>query len=83
MARYAKMVGFLQRLATSADMTIGFESSCKPRVKVNSPLSTACRHQQLAINVDWDLVGGKSMLPGTISAVDRYVRACYDLKSSP
>lgn len=39
--------------------------------------------QQLAINAYWDLVGGKNMLPGTISTADRYVRAYYNLKVSP
>ena len=48
-------------------------------VMTNSPVFD----QQLAINAYWDLVGGKNMLPGTISAADRYVRASYDLKSSP
>jgi len=49
------------------------------KVMTNSPIY----EEQLAINVYWDLVGGKNMLPGTISAADRYVRACYALKSSP
>jgi choloylglycine hydrolase len=49
------------------------------KVMTNSPIY----EQQLAINTYWDLVGGKNMLPGTISAADRYVRACYALKSSP
>lgn len=48
-------------------------------VMTNSPVYD----QQLAINAYWDLVGGKNMLPGTISAADRYVRASYNLKSSP
>jgi len=49
------------------------------KVMTNSPVFD----QQLAINTYWDLVGGKNMLPGTISAADRYVRACYNLKVSP
>lgn len=49
------------------------------KVMTNSPIY----EQQLAINTYWDLVGGKNMLPGTISAADRYVRACYNLKVSP
>jgi len=49
------------------------------KVMTNSPIF----EQQLAINTYWDLVGGKNMLPGTISAADRYVRACYNLKVSP
>ena len=39
--------------------------------------------QQIAINAYWDLIGGDRMLPGTISAADRYVRASYTLKSMP
>ncbi|WP_099024659.1 linear amide C-N hydrolase [Mycolicibacterium palauense] len=39
--------------------------------------------QQIAINAYWELIGGDRMLPGTISAADRYVRASYFLKSSP
>ena len=34
-------------------------------------------------NAYWDLIGGNNMLPGTISAADRYVRLSYNLKSSP
>ncbi|MBX7435217.1 linear amide C-N hydrolase [Mycobacterium sp. Y57] len=48
-------------------------------VMTNSPVYD----QQLAINVYWDLIGGNNMLPGTISAADRYVRASYNLKTSP
>jgi len=48
-------------------------------VMTNSPVYD----QQLAINTYWDLVGGKNMLPGTISAADRYVRASYALRVSP
>ena len=39
--------------------------------------------QQIAINTYWELIGGNRMLPGTINAADRYVRASYFLKSSP
>jgi len=48
-------------------------------VMTNSPVYD----QQIAINAYWDLIGGKNMLPGTINAADRYVRASYFLKSSP
>lgn len=48
-------------------------------VMTNSPVYD----QQIAINTYWDLIGGKNMLPGTISAADRYVRASYFLKTSP
>ena len=49
------------------------------RVMTNSPIY----EQQLALNAYWDLVGGNNMLPGTISAADRFVRLSYNLKSSP
>lgn len=48
-------------------------------VMTNSPVYD----QQLALNTYWELIGGKNMLPGTISAADRFVRASYYLKSSP
>lgn len=48
-------------------------------VMTNSPTYD----QQLAINAYWEFVGGDRMLPGTINAADRYVRASYLLKSSP
>ena len=48
-------------------------------VMTNSPVYD----QQIAINAYWDLIGGNRMLPGTINAADRYVRASYFLKSSP
>lgn len=48
-------------------------------VMTNSPIFD----QQLAINTYWDLVGGTHMLPGTISAADRYVRASWALTASP
>ena len=49
------------------------------RVMTNSPTYD----QQLALNAYWDLIGGDKMLPGTISAGDRFVRLSYNLKSSP
>lgn len=49
------------------------------KVMTNSPTYD----QQIAINAYWDLIGGDRMLPGTISAADRYVRASYTLKSMP
>ncbi len=49
------------------------------RVLTNSP----SYQQQLALNAYWDLIGGSHMLPGTISAADRFVRLSYNLKSSP
>ena len=48
-------------------------------VMTNSPVYD----QQIAINAYWELIGGNRMLPGTINAADRYVRASYFLKSSP
>jgi penicillin V acylase-like amidase (Ntn superfamily) len=49
------------------------------RVMTNSPIY----EQQLALTAYWDLIGGNNMLPGTISAADRFVRLSYFLKSSP
>ena len=49
------------------------------KVMTNSPVYD----QQLALNTYWDLIGGNNMLPGTISAADRFVRVSYNLKSSP
>ncbi len=48
-------------------------------VMTNSPVYD----QQIAINTYWELIGGNRMLPGTINAADRYVRASYFLESSP
>ena len=48
-------------------------------VMTNSPTYD----EQLALNAYWDLIGGEHMLPGTISAADRFVRASYFLKMSP
>lgn len=49
------------------------------RVMTNSPTFD----QQLALNAYWEQVGGEHALPGTISAADRFVRATYNLKTSP
>jgi len=49
------------------------------RVMTNSPIY----EEQRALNTYWDLVGGNNMLPGTISAADRFVRLSYNLKTSP
>ena len=48
------------------------------RVMTNSPTYD----KQLALTSYWDLIGGDKMLPGTISAADRFVRLSYNLKSS-
>lgn len=48
-------------------------------VLTNSPTY----EQQLALNAYWDLIGGSHMLPGTISAADRFVRLSYNLRNSP
>ncbi|MCB1114629.1 MAG: linear amide C-N hydrolase [Chlamydiia bacterium] len=39
--------------------------------------------QQLAINQYWVPINGNNFLPGTISAADRFVRASFNLVSSP
>jgi len=49
------------------------------KVMTNSPPYD----QQIAIDSYWELIGGKNFLPGTISAADRFVRASYNLESSP
>jgi len=49
------------------------------RVMTNSPIY----EEQRALNTYWERVGGNNMLPGTISAADRFVRLSYNLKSSP
>lgn len=49
------------------------------RTMTNSPTYD----QQLAINAYWESVGGSAMLPGTHRASDRFVRATYNLKSTP
>jgi penicillin V acylase-like amidase (Ntn superfamily) len=51
----------------------------KFRVMTNSPTYD----EQLALTAYWDQIGGKNMLPGTISAADRFVRLSYNLKASP
>jgi len=48
-------------------------------VLTNSPIYD----QQLALNAYWEHIGGENMLPGTVSAADRYVRASYQLGASP
>lgn len=58
---------------------VSIHHSPEYRVMTNSPVYD----QQLALNAYWDLIGGNNMLPGTISAADRFVRASYFLKSSP
>jgi len=49
------------------------------RTMTNSPTYD----QQLAINAYWEQVGGVAMLPGTYRASDRFVRATYNLKTTP
>jgi penicillin V acylase-like amidase (Ntn superfamily) len=49
------------------------------RVMTNSPVY----EQQISLTAYWDLIGGNNMLPGTISAADRFVRLSYNLESSP
>lgn len=51
----------------------------KYQVMTNSPTFD----QQLALNAYWEQVGGNHALPGTINAADRFVRASFNLKSSP
>jgi len=48
-------------------------------VMTNSPTYD----QQIALNAYWESIGGKVMLPGTIRAADRYVRASYYEKQLP
>lgn len=59
------------------ELVIHHGPECK--VMTNSPVY----EQQIALNAYWDLIGGNNMLPGTISAADRFVRLSYFLKSSP
>ena len=61
----------------NGELVIHHSPSCV--VMTNSPVYD----QQVAINTYWELIGGNRMLPGTINAADRYVRASYFLKSSP
>ena len=60
------------------DGKLDIHHSREHRVMTNSPVY----EQQLAINAYWDLIGGDRMLPGTLSAADRFVRASYTLKAS-
>jgi len=48
-------------------------------VMTNSPTYD----QQIALNAYWESIGGKIMLPGTIRAADRFVRASYYEKQLP
>ncbi|WP_207384300.1 linear amide C-N hydrolase [Legionella yabuuchiae] len=49
------------------------------KVMTNSPIYS----QQLALNTYWEIVGGENMLPGTVRASDRYVRASYYVDQIP
>jgi choloylglycine hydrolase len=49
------------------------------KIMTNSPIYS----KQLALNAYWELVGGENMLPGTVRAPDRYVRASYYNKQLP
>ncbi len=48
-------------------------------VMTNSPVYD----QQLALDAYWNIIGGTRFLPGTINAADRFVRASFNLRSSP
>ena len=61
------------------DGKLKIHHSSEYRIMTNSPVY----EQQLALETYWDLVGGNRFLPGTINAADRFVRASYNLKSSP
>lgn len=61
------------------DGKLKIHHSSEYRVMTNSP----AYEQQLALEAYWDLVGGNRFLPGTINAADRFVRASYNLKTSP
>jgi len=49
------------------------------KVMTNSPIFS----KQLALNTYWKIVGGENMLPGTVRASDRYVRASYYVDQLP
>lgn len=51
----------------------------KYNVMTNSPTFD----KQLAINEYWEEIGGKTMLPGTSRAADRFVRASFYINSLP
>ncbi|MCL1143818.1 linear amide C-N hydrolase [Shewanella gaetbuli] len=61
------------------DGELKIHHSAEYRVMTNSPLFD----EQIAINKYWESVGGDKMLPGTINAADRFVRATYLLNSTP
>ena len=61
------------------DGKLSIHHSSEYRVMTNSPVY----EQQLGLEAYWNLVGGNRFLPGTINAADRFVRASYNLKSSP
>lgn len=48
-------------------------------IMTNSPIYS----DQLALNTYWQSVGGEHMLPGTVRASDRYVRASYYINQLP
>ena len=60
------------------DGKLNVHHSREYRVMTNSPTY----EQQLSINAYWELIGGERMLPGTLSAADRFVRASYNLKAA-
>lgn len=60
------------------DGKLNIHHSREYKVMTNSPPY----EDQLAINTYWELIGGERMLPGTLSAADRFVRASYTLKAS-
>lgn len=49
------------------------------KVMTNSPIYS----KQIALNAYWQTVGGENMLPGTVRASDRYVRANYYVNQLP
>ena len=49
------------------------------KVMTNSPIYS----KQLALNTYWKIIGGENMLPGTVRATDRYVRASYYIEQIP
>ena len=58
------------------DGKLNVHHSREYKVMTNSPPY----EQQLAINAYWELISGERMLPGTLSAADRFVRTSYSLK---
>lgn len=49
------------------------------QVLTNSP----SYEQQLALNAYWEQIGGRTFLPGTVSAADRFARASFLIKTLP